>query len=316
MGANNRTYKFALAGALLAFARAEREDVPLDELVVPYAMSLLEHLKAGAPQASEALKLGDLDFLSVLEREGEASKVLGRPTELLSAAAARSMPEMVMQKFHNLRGGVEVPDRFYEISGPARHKLVVLSPALRRSAQSPQALRLDDEIGTRWAIVESSFMTGIGRSLIDEGVAVDLDTLTVTDRHRRRPIAGVTEAVLGFQHGRFLICDEVIGLTDLVAVDHVFPMSMMDRGRLGGWNGPDLDLIWNLAPSHDACNNSKSARPPKALEKYKLAQRNNAIMGSQYPLCTSMRRTLRAGGYSATSPRDWHDFLDKVPLYL
>ncbi|MFH9648989.1 hypothetical protein ACH4MU_29665 [Streptomyces albidoflavus] len=40
MGANSRTYKFALASALLEFAAEGRAEVTVDELAVPYAMSL------------------------------------------------------------------------------------------------------------------------------------------------------------------------------------------------------------------------------------------------------------------------------------
>jgi hypothetical protein len=54
----------------------------------------------------------------------------------------------------------------------------------------------------------------------------------LTDRRRRRPVTGVASAVVGFQHGRCLICDTTLAASDPVAVDHVFPYSLMNRAAL------------------------------------------------------------------------------------
>ncbi|MGW5883287.1 hypothetical protein [Streptomyces koyangensis] len=101
MGANSRTYKFALASALLEFAAQSRAEVTLDELAVPYAMSLVAR-QQGAPQAPSGSLMGDKDFLTVARQEAAESTRAGLPTERLLDAARRSMPTMVMQRFHNL----------------------------------------------------------------------------------------------------------------------------------------------------------------------------------------------------------------------
>ncbi|WP_182908501.1 HNH endonuclease domain-containing protein [Microbispora sp. H13382] len=86
---------------------------------------------------------------------------------------------------------------------------------------------------------------------MNEGVAVDLDSPRITDKLRRRPVTGVTEAMIGFQHGRCLICREpVVPGSDVIAVDHVFPFSLMERFPLTA----DLDAVWNLVPAHAGCN--------------------------------------------------------------
>lgn len=159
------------------------------------------------------------------------------------------MPTMVMQRFHNL-GASEVPHLFYELVGPPRRMTVRLTPHLHAIAGSEQAAGLRNELNARWDIVESSFAAGIGRSLVDHGVAVDRATLRLTDKHRRRPVTGVADALAGFQYGRCLICRTPLTGTDRIAVDHVFPYSLMRRfGTVSGWHGPDLDVIWNLAPA-------------------------------------------------------------------
>lgn len=311
MGANSRTYKFALGQALLEFGRLGQESVPLAELAATYSLGMARHL-AHNPQAPHVAELGDKDFLTVAAKESAATLGTGRPTERLVAAAVRSMPTMVMQKFHNLRGDSAVPHTFYELAGSGRQGAVRLTPELLRLAQSEQAPSLVAELGARWSIVESSFAAGVGRSLMEEGVTVDWDTLKITDKRRRRSVTGIVEATVGFQHGRCLICDNVLALSDAIAVDHVFPFSLMHRlGSVRSWHGPDLDALWNLAPTHAACNGAKSDRLPTEAELGRLANRNEAIMQSPHPLRRTLQLSLN-GALSGINVSSWPEFLRAV----
>ncbi|MFC4119041.1 HNH endonuclease [Nonomuraea zeae] len=308
MGLNARTYKFALGEALLGAAAEGRTDILLSDLAEPYAMSLVHHL-ARAPQAPSGTVVGGSDPLAVAQREAAESVRLGAPTEELRAVAMKSMPAMVMQKFHNLPGGGEVPHRFYEVTGPARQRVVRLSDHLREVALSDQAVSLREELGARWSIVETSFAAEVGRSLIQEGVAVDLETLRITDKQRRRPVTGLTASVIGFQHGRCNICaDPLIPNIDNVAVDHVFPYSFK---RLIG-PAIDLDAIWNLAPAHAACNLRKSNQPPDRGQLTRLAQRNEAIMQSPHPLKRTLQITLLRHGFKGAGTGEWFGFIRQV----
>ncbi|NRQ32963.1 HNH endonuclease [Nonomuraea sp. NN258] len=310
MGANVRTYKFALGEALLGAAAEGRADILLRDLAKPYAMSLVEHL-AHAPQASTRGTPRESDFLSVAQKEAAESVRLGSPTEKLLAAAMKSMPEMVMQKFHNLRGeGAEVPHRFYEVTGTSRERVVRLTAHLREVALSEQQSGLQAELVARWSIVETSFAAGVGRSLVEEGVAVDLEALQITDKQRRRSVTGVTEAVIGFQHGRCIICAEPLILgVDEVAVDHVFPYSFK-RLLLGA--DIDLDAIWNLAPAHRDCNGQKSNRPPTDGQLTRLALRNEAIMKSPHPLKRTLQLSLKRHGVAEGRADGWWKFIQEV----
>ncbi|GAA4638848.1 hypothetical protein GCM10023196_098180 [Actinoallomurus vinaceus] len=312
MGANSRTYKFALGEALLELAGTGRTDAPLTELARPYAMRLVRHLEE-APQAPAVQELRDTDFLAIARREAAESVRLGQPTEALIRAAVQSMPAMVMQKFTNVPGGTTLPHRFYELTGAPRERIVRFTPEMQRLAMSEHADVLRGELGARWAIVESSFSTGVGASLMREGVAVDLQTLALTDKRRRRAITGVKEATIGFQHGRCLICNDPLAAEDPYAIDHVFAFSYMERmGGLRGWQGPDLDAIWNLAPVHDACNSAKSNRLPTPDEQRRLAQRNEAIQQSPHPLKKTLQLTLSAWKYDSSRPANWFAFIGNV----
>src|SRR5437868_8583765 len=167
MGANSRTYKFALGEALLQFAAAGRTEVTLNELAGRYAMGLLRHLEH-APQAAGASATAPTDFLTIAAREGAESRRLGQPTEALAQAAVKNMPGMVMQKFHNLGRGSHVPHRFYELDGSPRERLVRFTRELQQVALSEQAGLLRGELDARWNIVEFSFTVGISRTLMEE----------------------------------------------------------------------------------------------------------------------------------------------------
>ncbi|MCW2933087.1 MAG: hypothetical protein JWM19_4049 [Actinomycetia bacterium] len=307
MGANSRTYKFALGDALLELAASGRDAVTIEELAARYAMGIARRV-GDAPQASERMSLAAADFLTVATEEAAESLAAGQPSERLVQAAVKSIPGMVMDKFHNVRGG-ELPHTFYSLSGRGRGRTVQLSPDLRRIAVSPQLASLRDELDARWSIVETSFTTGVGRSVMEDGLAVDFAEWRLTDRRRRRSVAGVKEAVVGFQHGRCLTCGDMMWPGDRVAIDHVFPLALMDNFPVARqWPELDLDRVWNLAPAHYDCNADKSARPPTAEELSRLVQRNEAIMSSPHPLRRTLEITL--GPFSASG--GWRAFVRAV----
>ena len=155
MGANTRTYKFALGAALLELAREGREAVSLDELAVPYAELMLIH-GMEFPQAPNVDDLGEADYLRILTEESEGYAETGIVSERLVDATVESVPGMVMQKFHNLRGTDGVPFRFYEIEGRGANRVVRFSPALKEVAANPGRDVVDQELNARWSLVESA----------------------------------------------------------------------------------------------------------------------------------------------------------------
>lgn len=235
----------------------------------------------------------------------------GSPTEALVEAAVRSMPGMVMQKFHNLRGGVEVPHRFYNLRARGPEVVVEFTDALMAIAGSEGAHNLSTELNARWQIVETSFESGVGLSLMGEGLGIDLVLGTLVGKRRRRPVAGLGPAVIGFQHGRCLICNDPISEADRVAIDHVFPFSLTKRGSLVVDPSLDLDSVWNLAPVHAACNGRKSNRPPTRDEISRLGYRNEAIMLSPHALRRTLELSLSARGFQR-KPGAWYRFLETV----
>lgn len=293
MGANSRTYKFALGYALLEMARQGHNEAPIAALAAPYAMQLVRRAQR-YPQGPSSSMSGSADFLTVVSEESAASQREDAPTERLLDAATASMPQMVMQKFHNLRGVGEVPHRFYKVRGKGSARRVVLTADLLYVARHTAALV--PELDARWSIVEACFDAGIGRHLVSSGVTVSADGREFLAPARRVTVTGAREALMGFQHGRCFYCheplaEEVRG----VHVDHVYPFSLMTSGV---WTGPDLNGVWNLVVACAPCNLAKSSRLPHPSEVANLLTRNDAVAGSPHPL----RRALQLGMRSKDAP--------------
>ena len=286
MGVNTRTYKFALGEALLELGASGADDVSLDDLAVRYAMAMLRRPEE-RNQAPAKTPRSDQDYLTVLSQERAASLRAGAPTDRLVAATRASIPGMVMVKFHNLRGFETdtVAHTFYRLEGRGSNRRVLLTPDLLKVAASPDFTLLSEEVSSRWDLVESAFDTGIGRSVITSGVFFDKTNALLIEKARRVSVTGARPALEGFQHGRCFYChDKLTDLND-VHVDHVYPFSLM---KSPGWEGPDLNGVWNLVVAHGLCNEGKLARLPTPDEVQRLIDRDLAILDSPHPLKKSI----------------------------
>ncbi len=116
----------------------------------------------------------------------------------------------------------------------------------------------------RWNLVQTSWGLGLGTRLVSVEIVPDEAAIDLyaPARLRRGPIAGVRDALSGYQDGRCAYCHSLftdIG-TSRVAVDHVLPFVLMSRG----WHKGDLHQVWNLVLACYACNSAKRDRPPAA----------------------------------------------------
>jgi len=281
MGANTRTYKFALAEALLEVSKTGADEVELYELASQYAAAMLRR-SADAKQAPGNRELGTKDFLRVLEEERQTSLNMGIPTDRLISAAVESMPGMVMTKFHNLSGGMTVQNDFYRLQSVRGNKQVILLPSLTDVLRADSAKTLMPELDSRWSLVETAWDANIGRGLMGRGPVLDATGELLLDPIRRANVAGSRQALVGFQNGNCFYCRASIPEDfSETHVDHVFPYALMSRGVIVGL---DLNAVWNLVVSCANCNLSKSDRLPYAIEVERLMARNESIVGSPYPL--------------------------------
>ena len=104
-GRNVASYKFALSESLLDLAKEDKTIVSLDDLAIPYAQHLCEHLKTAPKQATSSTSR----FLEACKQfnEGMISE------DELRATTVSLGFNNVIDAFHNVNGG-EIPIRFYE----------------------------------------------------------------------------------------------------------------------------------------------------------------------------------------------------------
>ncbi len=132
-------------------------------------------------------------------------------------------------------------------------------------------------------LVETAWSTGVTSGLISPvvGVNSDLGILTIGSDARRRAVTGVVPAFNGYQDGRCAYCGQAFEQCGLgPVVEHVLPFVLKKRG----WNGPDVDAVWNLVLVCEPCNSGKSGRAPHELWMPWLVQRNNDLIRSHHPL--------------------------------
>lgn len=298
-GRNVASYKFAFAKALLELRPADGQLVKLDELAVPFARNIAEHLKLADKQCtSQSSKF--LDACRAFNA-GE----LG--AEQLRDRTVRLGFNNVLDAFHIL-GTDPVPASFF-IDERASLQGIRITTEFARLMHGVQAGNLQPEVESRWRLVETAWELGVSRGL----VSVDFDPVTenllALDRTRRRKaVTGSREALNGYQKGKCFYCFDNISLIDddrAPDVDHFFPHVLKEVGF-----GPLVDGVWNLVLACRSCNRGiggKSARVPVVRLLERLWRRNEFLIQSHHPL----RETLLAQTGARESTRksflnDWH----------
>ena len=274
-GRNVASYKFALGRTLLALAAQQRTFVPLEDLAVPYAASICEHLLAEDRQSTSAQSR----FLDACRSRNRAELDAAKLAELTVRLGFTN----VIDAFHISRAGEPTQTSFFIDERASRHG-ITLTDELLKLATGLQAEVLPLEVDARWNLVQTSWGLGLGTRLVSVEITPDEDAvhLHVPPRLRRGPITGVRDALSPYQDGRCAYCDTPftdIG-TSRVAVDHVLPFMLMGQG----WQDGDLHQIWNLVLACYACNSAKRDRPPDKDWMPWLVKRGEDLIGSHHPL--------------------------------
>ena len=274
-GRNVASYKFALSSTLLNLAAQQQTFVRLEDLAVPYAASICEHLLAEDRQSTSARSR----FLDACRSRNRGELDAAQ----LAETTVRFGFNNVVDAFHISRGGEPTQTRFFTDERATRHG-ITLTDHLLELANGPQAQVLPLEVDARWNLVQTSWGLGLGTRLVSFEITPDEDAvdLYAPSRLRRAPITGVRDALSGYQDGRCAYCNTPftdIG-TSRVAVDHVLPFVLISRG----WHDGDLHQVWNLVLACYACNSAKRDRPPAAAWMPWLEQRGEHLITSHRPL--------------------------------
>ncbi len=271
-GQNVASYKFALAGALLELG-SESELISLDDLAVPFARRVAGHLRTHDKQgtfersrfldACRSFNAGDLD--------GEG----------LRAKTVQLGFANVIDAFHVV-DKQQLPERFF-LDERRTGQGIRLTDHLHTVAGAGQASTLDQEVESRWQLVETAWELNLPKHLLT--VEFDPVEQVLLPARRRTAITGARGALNGYQKGRCFYCfapvQIISGHEDLCEVDHVFAWSSGPRV-----SDAPVDGIWNLVLACSRCNgwHEKSDRPPHLRYVERLHQRNEFLISSHHPL--------------------------------
>ena len=271
-GQNVASYKFALAGALLEIG-AGSEVVSLDELALPFASRVADHLrthdKQGTFQQSRFLDACRAYNSGELDSDGLRAK-----TVQLGFAN-------VIDAFHVV-DKAEVPERFF-IDERSRGSGIRLTDHLSELLNEGHGPNLRAEVDARWRLVETAWELNLPRQLLTVEFQPVTNTLVVP--RRRTNITGARAALNGYQKGHCFYCYTPIDIASGSAltchVDHVFPWS---AGPMVA--GAPVDGVWNLVLACARCNSwqEKSGRPPHLRYVERLNTRNEFLIASYHPL--------------------------------
>ena len=273
-GRNVASYKFALGQALLDLGARQHTFVRLEDLAVPYAAALCEHLQVEDRQSTSAQS----QFLDACRSRNRGELDAAQ----LAEATVRLGFANVIDAFHISRGGQPTETRFF-VDERASRQGIALTDHLLELANGQQAAVLPREVDARWNLVQMSWGLRLGPGWCRSRWPRMRTPLTCTRRsaaprpHHRCP--GRTERL----PGRPLRL-----LPEPVHRHRNQPGGRRSRApvRAHVWRMEDGDLhqVWNLVLACYACNSAKRDRPPAADWMPWLERRAEHFIASHHPL--------------------------------
>lgn len=314
-GKNTASYKFALAKSLIDVSLERQSDlITLDDLALPYALHLAEHLKHSPKQstgrmgqfiqACQDYNVGKIDedrLIQITKKEG-FKYVLDAFHVVNTKALTERFYDVVNEEFfideRKFNKGIRLTDNLFKLF----------------YVYDNSAKDLNQETESRWNLVEKAWELNINKNLI--AVEFDQETkqlFTQDSKYRRTNITTSRGALNGYQKSRCFYCFKEISISsadDLLAdVDHFFPHLLKpDVANAGCCRPVNVDGVWNLVLSCAECNRGESgkfAQVPTIELLERLHTRNEYLIGSHHPL----RETLMM--QTGTTERDRKYFLDK-----
>jgi hypothetical protein len=274
-GRNTASYKFALASALLEMRPQAGQLIKLDELAPAFALSIAKHL-ATSPKQITTAKGKFIDACLSYNQDQNLDA-------LVDATVAHGFVN-VIDAFHVV-SAAPVAHQFF-VDERKANKGIRVTDEFSRLISGHQAGNLDQEVDSRWRLVETAWNLGISANLLtihhDHGAG---EMFTMDHALRRKTVTSSRGALNGYQKGRCFYCHADLTLSGDAMntdVDHFFPHKLKQLGL-----GVNFDGVWNLVLSCSTCNRGtkgKFDRIPSGRLLQRLHNRNEYLIGSHHPL--------------------------------
>jgi hypothetical protein len=288
-GKNSATYKFAFAKALLELIDRQKNKISLEELSIPFANSIVEHLKKTDKQGNATSS----KFL-----DGCRNFIKGEITQdNLYHLTEKYGFVNVIDAFQNVNGG-PIPKLFYEKDFALGKNEIVITDNLLEIKEKFQFRNLEQEVEARWSLVETAWNLKINPKLLEVKYDENKSFFFIEEsvKMKRIDITSVRDALNGYQKGRCFYSNSEISIVkndvNLCAVDHFLP----HVNKLAHLNtGVNINGVWNLVLADSKVNAHKSARIPELRYLKRLFKRNEFYIESKHPLAETI---INQTGYS------------------
>ena len=285
IGRNVASYKFALAKSLLEMDTDNNSLIRLDDLALPFARNICEHLITADKQITSSSSTF-LDYCRKFNaNEIDENKLKTETTRLgfvnvIDAFHHVSNSE-VTRFFEDSRtenNGITLTDNFYELIG------------------SKQSDNFKYEVNARWKLWETAISMGANANLLQVKSDFDSEFIYAIDNVGKRiDVTSSRDAISGYQKGKCFYCARPIlieqGHENSCHVDHFFPHRLEKHTKIYH-KFHDINGVWNLVLACKDCNNGpggKSDSIPKIHFLEKLHTRNNRYTESHHPLMATIK---------------------------
>jgi hypothetical protein len=280
-GKNSATYKFAFAKSLLNLIEKEKTKITLDELAIPFADSIVEHLKKCDKQGN-AGSSKFLDDCRNFINESISKEELYDLTEKFGFVN-------VIDAFQNVNGGM-IPNPFYEKNYGQGKKEIVVTDNLLKIKELFQYRNLEQEVEARWNLVETAWSLQINPNLLEVKHDEDKSLFFIESNLMRRiDITSVRDSLNGYQKGKCFYSYQDISINrndqNICEVDHFLPhVNKLAHST----TGVNINGVWNLVLADSKINLNKKAKIPEKRFLQRLFNRNEFYIESKHPLAETI----------------------------
>lgn len=316
-GKNSATYKFAFAKSLLGLIEQEKTKISLDELAIPFANSIVEHLKKRDKQGNA----GSSKFL-----EGCRSYINEKITkEDLYSLTEKYGFVNVVDAFQNVNGGT-IPNAFYEKNYSQGKKEIVVTDNLLKIKELFQYRNLEQEVEARWNLVETAWNLQINPNLLEVKYDESKSLFFIESNLMRRiNITSVRDSLNGYQKGKCFYSYQDISINkndiNICEVDHFLPhVNKVAHSQTGA----NINGVWNLVLADSSINLHKKARIPEERFLHRLYNRNEFYIESKHPLAETIinqtgltkesRRSFLEAQYNLALKHSIHPWKPEIEL--
>jgi hypothetical protein len=280
-GKNSATYKFAFAKSLLGLIEQEKTKITLEELAIPFADSIVDHLK-------KSNKQGSANSSKFLEGcRNYINKTIS--DEELYLLTERFGFINVIDAFQNVNGG-KIPNSFYEKNYNQGKKEIIITDNLLKIKELFQFRNLEQEVEARWNLVETAWNLQINPNLLEVMYDKNKSLFFIESNLMRRiDITSVRDSLNGYQKGKCFYSYQDISInkndTNICEVDHFLPhINKLAHSQTGA----NINGVWNLVLADSSVNLNKKARIPEKRFLQRLFNRNEFYIESKHPLAETI----------------------------